>query len=133
MNYYRMTISERREYKALPIYILLSETSVHDLKAHSDGNVGFYGGIGFEYNISNRLAIVFEGQVRHIKISDLKGSEGGLEGTLYLFENEWSEIVPGSKHSDLRIFKNEPGISYDKAVIDLSGFSLSAGLRIKLF
>jgi len=92
---------------------------------------------------------VFDGSSPTNKIKNLKGisqkegknSEGIDEtsGTLYYFswdvEGRWH-----GEHLDLDIRENRPGggfgihsSSVRKAVLDLSGFSLRIGLRIKLF
>jgi hypothetical protein len=100
---------------------------------------GLIGGIGFEYNLANFLALVFEAQGRYSK---LRGPEGNTYGTvedgggvLYIGEKYYAAhnrfrpylITSSSKPSggDLRNFR--------EAVMDLSGLSLKLGLRIKLF
>lgn len=132
-GYYGIDISERREVKILPIYRYSAETFIRYWEANSNGSVGFHGGIGFEYNISDHLAIVCECQARYVKISNIKGSTNGTKGTLFLYNDVYSRIIPTSEHLDLGIFERKPDPTFDKAVIDLSGFSLRVGIRIKLF
>jgi opacity protein-like surface antigen len=108
--------------------------------------LGFHGGIGFEYNITNNLALVLEAQGRYIKKKNLKRSrlysltsgmnlDGKEEGTLYIGESNLPYY--GENTPDLVISQSKPtGDEFQnmrEAVLDLSGFSLRLGIRIKVF
>lgn len=100
---------------------------------------GLIGGIGFEYNLANFLALVFEAQGRYSKLRGPEGNTYGTgedeEGVLYIGEKYYAAdnrfrpylITSPSKPSggDYRNFR--------EAVVDLSGLSLKFGLKIKLF
>jgi hypothetical protein len=120
-------------YESRPIWPLPVTYSI------SSAGPGLIGGIGFEYNLANFLALVFEAQGRYSKV---RGPEGNTYGTtedgggaLYIGEKYYAAdnrfrpylITSPSKPSggDFRNFR--------EAVVDLSGLSLKLGLRIKLF
>jgi len=108
---------------------------------------GFHGGIGLEYNLTKNFALVVEFQGRYVKLKDLKAIvqregrySGGIhedKGTLYYF-NMW-DVGIGTRYDDLEVWEEPPEISiWDiqdvrKAVLDLSGYSMRIGLRIRLF
>lgn len=108
---------------------------------------GFHGGIGLEYSLKKNFALVVEVQRRYAKLKDLKAIiqregrySGGIheyKGTLYYF-NLW-DLGIGTRYDDLTVWEEPPEISIKdivdvrKAVLDLSGFSLRVGLKIKLF
>ena len=108
------------------------------------GNFGFHGGIGFEYSLGKNLSLVIEGQGRYVKIKELKGKDititswGDKEkiyGILWYYNREMENKI----YTYLIILdRSNPELSYlpsniRKAVLDLSGFSLRVGIRIKLF
>ena len=109
----------------------------------SGGDVGFHGGIGLEYSISNNIAIVIGGFGRYAKISGFEGTRDqndsngwsdSTEGKHYYFEQvvstgEWISLtsfgtVPpsGENVRNVRDFE-----------IDFSGFTVRVGLKITLF
>jgi len=120
--------------------------------------IGFHGGIGFEYKYTERVSLFAEGLWRLAKIRTLKGSitthadaydeNGYLTGTydtdiyqgiLYHYSGE-DLIVGGVRHEKLLV--NDfppPWIGTDlpadvrKAFLDLSGFTFRIGLKIGLF
>ena len=65
------------------------------------------------------------------------GIHGEDKGTLYYF-NKW-DIGIGTRYDDLTVWKEPPFASIysitdvRKAVLDLNGYSVRAGIRIKLF
>ena len=105
-------------------------------------SLGFLGGVQLEYSIIKNLALVVELQGRYIRIGNLKGTAkyetnfgGGRtfeeSGTLHFFSYDYyyDLDIPLPSHINLT---NEKDIER-KAVLDLSGFSLRIGIRIKLF
>jgi opacity protein-like surface antigen len=106
---------------------------------------GFYGGIGLEYNIANNLALVLEVKGRYAranpqgkKISSwFEGPWTIEEGNLYIGERNLLYEGYGEHCPDLIFSKSKPiGDEFQnmrEAILDLSGFSLRAGIRIKLF
>jgi len=106
--------------------------------------LGYHGTVALEYALSHRFSIIAEFQTRHVRISSLKGNEKGpdvwggqydVNGTLYYYSTR-STVIHAS-YALLRIFEepvpDEPTlVGLREAVLDLSGFSLRMGLRIKL-
>ena len=104
-------------------------------------SLGFHGGVGFEYNLKKNLALVVELQGRYLRIGNLEGTVKyetnfgtgltiGEGGTLHFFEMGYyydldiplpAHLFPPLEH----IERN--------AVLDLSGFLLRIGIKIKLF
>lgn len=114
----------------------------------SSKGLGFHGGIGFEYNIANNLALVLEVQGRYARIKNLKGNRfynltfgvnPGVEeeGILYIGERDLTVEGYGENCPDLIISQSKPSgdefRGVREAALDFSGFSLRAGIRIKLF
>lgn len=115
----------------------------------SSNGPGFHGGIGFEYNIANSLALVLEVQGRYARIKNLKGKRvysytlpyyldyGEEEGTLYIGKRDLTYLGYGENCPDLIISSSQPrGDEFRdarEAALNFSGFSLRAGIRIKLF
>lgn len=109
--------------------------------------LGFHGGLGFEYKISNVFALVLEIQRRYAKIKNLKGKwvysntftleQGEDEGILYIAKKNMEDEGFSAHYPDLIVSPSKPSgakILYTReATLDLSGFSLRVGIRIKLF
>lgn len=106
---------------------------------------GFHAGAGFEFDIANNLALLLEIQGRYARIN-LKGNKTSSvwealwveeEGNLYIGERNLADEGYGEHCPDLIISRFWPsGDEFQnirKAVLDLSGFSLRVGIRIKLF
>lgn len=109
----------------------------------SGGDIGFHGGIGFEYSISQNIAIVIEGFGRYAKISGFSGTRNRIDSNnwsdsrdatnyhyeQYAWTEEWlprtsfgTEPPSGDNIRNVRDFE-----------IDFSGFTVRIGLKIKLF
>jgi hypothetical protein len=101
--------------------------------------------MGLEYNIANNLALVLEVKGRYAR-SNPQGKETSSwfeepfiieEGNLYIGERNLLYEGYGEHCPDLVFYKSKPiGDEFQnmrEAVLDLSGFSLRAGIRIKLF
>ena len=115
--------------------------SLENQSAKGEG-FGFQGGMGLELDIFKNIAIVVEGYGRYAKIKDFEGDrdwsmsfgpDGSLKGGLYYFESDtpygWlpyigiSDRVPGgANRRNVRI-----------ATVDLSGFTVRIGFKIRLF
>jgi len=109
----------------------------------SSKGIGFQGGIGFEYNITNNLALVIEAQTRYARINKLKGVEmevgSGLAGSFHgaVYYGEEKDLITDKYYSFLGFYEEKPDNPNYKnvrdAVLDLSGFFLKIGIRIRLF
>jgi len=107
--------------------------------------LGFHGNIILAYNFSNKLALITEFQYRQSKISGFKGTKkcenihgdkSEESGTLYYF-TEWNYFI-GTRYANLEIFEtpNDPFRWIDdvrKASLDLSGYSIRMGIKIRIF
>jgi hypothetical protein len=115
--------------------VMGNEDSLHqEVKA---SQWGVQGSLGLEVRMNRRLAFILEAQGRYAKISGFEGTErtfgwhGGQsqtvneDGTLYFIEGEdypRLDVIPGQPDSALQA---------RKAVLDLSGLSLTAGFNFK--
>jgi len=93
------------------------------------------------------MLLVIEAQSRYAKWEKLKGkswkesesfgNQGEEKGTLYYF-NKW-DLGIGTRYDDLAVWKDtdfdsiEDIVNIRTAILDLSGYSLRFGIRIKLF
>jgi len=108
--------------------------------------VGFHGGLGFEFNISRNLAMVIEGFGRYAKLKSCKGDyswkreffghEEGIIEDATLWYYEWRSTDTGKEYPRIKFDDEMPTeTSFQKNVregdIDLTGFSVRAGIRIK--
>ena len=103
-------------------------------RAHS---IGFRGGLGLEIHLNQRAAVLLEAQGRYARITDFEGSEKlshevsgwptirEVQGSLY--------YVEGEKYAELAILPDGVANGHNgrKAVLDLTGISLLAGLRFR--
>jgi hypothetical protein len=127
--------------------MIYTKEEIYDVNSN---RLGLHGGIGFEYNIANNLVLVLEIQGRYVRIKNLKGrryysqtfpfemSSGEEEaGTLYIGERDLTNEGYGENCPDLIISPSLPSGNGFKnireAILDLSGYSLKAGIRIRLF
>jgi opacity protein-like surface antigen len=109
-------------------------------------SVGFQGALGLEYRVAGNLILVTELQGRYIRMNGLKGREefvykgGHFEGsgTLYYWRSTYGGEV-GPWITALEVRERLPGggtfsvKDAREAILDLSGFSLRVGLRVRLF
>jgi len=108
-------------------------------------SLGFQGGLGLEYGFTDELALVVEVQGRFARIGSLKGKEcamtnGSLSektGTLYYCK--WAWFGSGPWYPVISVSESPPegGIGSFKDVrearLDLSGFAMRIGLRVRIF
>ncbi|MGB4703907.1 MAG: hypothetical protein WBI18_02355 [Candidatus Saccharicenans sp.] len=94
-----------------------------------------------EMNLSRRLSLILEGELRLAKITNFKGSDWNTDkGTLWYYRvreigssvwrEEWDvvETAPVQDPFGEKEYKDQR-----KAVFDLSGFSAKIGLRFRIF
>jgi hypothetical protein len=109
-------------------------------------NLGFQGGLGFDYKISSKMGFFIEAQGRYARFENfgkatihLASSEGGSdtrEGKIYLR----SQILSADPLIAFNAFVVEstppapdpPDLLISEPKFDLSGFSLQAGIRIRI-
>lgn len=146
LGYYFSKASLDKTHVPLPLEGYgIDNTRYHEYDVSSNG-FGFHGGIGFEYNISNHLALVLEVQGRYAKIKNLKGKrlyyswwgpDKEEEGTLYIGERDLTDEGYGQNCPDLIFSQSRPsGDEFQnirEAILDFSGVSLRLAIRIKLF
>lgn len=149
IGYYSASISNYRKFHEIVSPPLESYWMWEYWKTDYKANLGFHGGIGLEYSLTKNIALVLEVQGRYVKIKNLKGfiqsedshSIGRIsKRTGYLWSYKISAWDFGSYYNlDIREeppsgFIPEISISeVRKATIDLSGYSMRIGLRIRLF
>lgn len=107
-------------------------------------SLGFHAAIVFEYKFWHRISLVAEYQQRSGKMSGLKGIYKGGDahvssekrGTLYYF-TVWDHLV-GARYATLEVFPGFPDVGYRwledvrEARLDLSGYSIRIGIRLRL-
>ncbi len=111
----------------------------------SSNGFGFHGGIGFEYKFAENFSLVIEAQGRYARVKKLKGDEiyvgGGSMQNYYgeVYYVEKKNRINGEYYSCLRFYKEKPNFktpelrNLREAALDLSGFLLKIGIRIRLF
>ena len=106
--------------------------------------LGFHVNVVFEFAFTNWLALVAEYQHRSIQITGFKGtyrakddySDNEIRGTLYYF-SMWNPLI-GARHTNIEVKEGPPDYSIffirdlREAILDLSGYSLKVGLRLRL-
>jgi opacity protein-like surface antigen len=148
INYYFSKVSLYKSH-GFHAEIDLSPYFKEDKYDVSSNNFGLYGGMGFEYKISNYLALAMEFRGRYAKMKNLKGTrlfrngrhmfpppEESEEGILYIGERYMTDGWIDGYRPDLIISPSRPsGAEFRnirEAALDLSGYSLRLGIRIKL-
>jgi hypothetical protein len=106
----------------------------------SGSSPGLHGGIGLEYKLTNAFFLVIDVQGRYAKITKLSGTRAHFNtwnsdqnqdnGILYIGTRNLTDEGYGDNCPDLLI---SPSLNMDKASLDLSGFYLTIGLKIRLF
>jgi hypothetical protein len=115
----------------------------HENQKANGEEIGFHGGIGLELDITKNIAFVVEGYGRYAKIRDLIGERdwsmsfgpsGSRKGGLYYFDLDIPDygLLPY-----IEISSGTPGglnrRNVRKATVDLSGFTVKIGIKIRLF
>jgi opacity protein-like surface antigen len=114
----------------------------HENQSAKGEGVGFQGGMGLELDIFKNIAIVVEGYGRYAKIKDFMGERdwsmsfgpsGSRKGGLYYFDLD----TPYGLLPYIEINSGTPGglnrRNVRKATVDLSGFTVRIGFKIRLF
>jgi opacity protein-like surface antigen len=108
----------------------------------SGADIGFHGGLGLEYKLSPKLGLFVEGVGRYAKLKNFEsvtgtqeyddGSSDTTTGKLYL-------LIGNTKGFEISMFEiseteptPDPGSTVREPKFDLGGFSLQAGIRIRL-
>lgn len=119
------------------------EMSLSASRSSLSDNLGFQGSLGFEYKISPKMGFFVEAVGRSARFKnfdtvmglerDSDGGEDTNEGKLYL----QTFTYPEGTYSAFTIestppVPDPPEVTYREPKIDLSGFSLQAGIRIRL-
>jgi hypothetical protein len=118
------------------------EMSVSASRSSLSANLGFQGSLGFEYKLSEDLGFFVEAVGRYAKfknfgtVTGLDESSGGTpettEGKLYIATYTFTE----GSYSVFSIettppVDDPPDVTYREPKIDLSGFSIQTGIRIR--
>ena len=122
----------------------LTLSAKHDGEIKGNG-IGFHGGIGIEFTVAENIGFFVEGAGQYAKLKDWEGdhtvtSPFGTEtmsGTFWYYE--LLDMNTGKYYSDFGPSKEEPTAepgeppyqNVRKAEVDLSGFSIRVGIRIK--
>jgi len=109
----------------------------------SGGDLGFHGGIGFEYSVTRNVTILIEGFGRYAKISGFEGTRTRSDSNNFSdsFEGQYFALErfvwTGDWQTRVSINSEPPSGDDVRNVrdldIDFSGFSIRLGLKIKLF
>ncbi len=114
----------------------------HENQEAKGEGFGFQGGMGLELDIAKNIAFVVEGYGRYAKIRDLMGERdwsmsfgpsGSRKGGLYYFDLD----IPYGLLPYIEIISGTPGglnrRNVRKATVNLSGFAMRIGVKIRLF
>jgi hypothetical protein len=111
--------------------------------ASTKGSVGFQAGIGFEFDVAKRVAVVCDVFGRFASVSGFKGKYEYKESGDYTWEESasdyyfWSydERFDGSSYTQFDFYTEKPEgetvTNAKQGSIDLTGFGITLGLRIK--
>jgi opacity protein-like surface antigen len=115
----------------------------HENQSAKGEEIGFHGGMGLELDIFKNIAIVVEGYGRYAKIKDLTGERDwsmsfgpsdSRKGGLYYFD---LDIPSYGLLPYIEISSGTPGglnrRNVRRATVDLSGFAVRIGVKIRLF
>jgi hypothetical protein len=118
------------------------EMSVTGSRSSLSANLGYQGSLGFEYKFSEDLGFFVEAVGRYAKfknfdqVTGLDESSGGTpettEGKLYIATYtliDWGYSV--FTIEDTPPVDDPPNVTYREPKIDLSGFSIQTGIRIR--
>jgi len=119
------------------------EMSLVGRRSNLSANIGFQGGLGLEYLFSPKMGFFVEAVGRYAKLKNFasvtaRSQDSGIDpettvGKLYIAEYTYSK----GSYSLFTIEEtppvdDPPNVTYREPKIDLSGFSLQAGIRIRL-
>jgi hypothetical protein len=121
---------------------LVFNDSQGDISINASGgtpfeNIGFHGSLGFEFMVSRNTGFFVEAEGRYARLNNFEkatttttsgGDSETTEGRLYI---RTEQSTQGSATMFV-VTKEAVGPEYSEPKIDLSGFSIQAGLRIRL-
>lgn len=118
------------------------EMALSGSRSRLTDNIGFQGSLGFEYKISRKMAFFVEGAGRYASFKNFDSvtgtntdNEGGSdtnEGKLYIATYTFTEGTFSTfTIEETPPTPDPPDVTYREPKIDLSGFSLQAGIRIR--
>jgi hypothetical protein len=118
------------------------EMSLSASRSSLSDNLGFQGSLGFEYKISQKMGFFLEAVGRYARFKNFDTATGTSQssggdpvtdvGKIYLETNtiagigSWSSFIVSAA-----VPLPDPDITYREPKIDLSGFSLQTGIRIR--
>jgi hypothetical protein len=109
-----------------------------DAQTAKADTLGFHGGLGLSFGLNSQIAILLEAQVRYARFGDVKGSEKLETSTPATFTNTTLTTgslyyVEGGAYPKLAILADgaASGLNARKAVLDISGVVLAAGVVIR--
>ncbi len=119
------------------------EMSVNGSRSSLSANLGFQGSLGLEYKFSPKMGFFVEAVGRYAKLKNFEsvtarnedsgGAPETIVGKLYIADYTF---VDGSYSlftiEETPPVDDPPDLTYREPKIDLSGFSLQAGIRIRL-
>jgi hypothetical protein len=118
------------------------ETSLSASRSSLSDNLGFQGSLGFEYKISQKMGFFIEavGRCARFKNFDMatgtSQNSGGApetdEGKIYLLTYDYPEGTYSAFTISAEPLITIPEVTVREPKIDLSGYSLQAGIRIRL-
>jgi hypothetical protein len=118
------------------------EMSLSASRSSLSDNLGFQGSLGFEYKISPKMGLFIEAVGRYASFKNfdtatgISQSSGGTpetdEGKIYLLTYDYPEGTYSAFTISAEPPITIPEVTVREPKIDLSGFSLQAGIRIRL-
>jgi len=105
-------------------------------------DLGFQGSLGFEYRFSPTMGFFLEAAGRYAKLKNFEtvandseesgGATNTGEGMLYIIEYNYTDLAYSTfSIEEVPPVDDPPEVTYREPKIDLSGFSLQAGIRIR--
>ncbi len=118
------------------------EMSLSASRSSLSDNLGFQGSLGFEYKISPKMGFFVEAVGRSARFKNFDTATGTSEnsdgdpetdvGKIYLATYTYPEGTYSAFIISEAVPLPDPDVTYREPKIDLSGFSLQAGIRIRL-
>lgn len=124
-----------------------SDWSTRYWESKHNSSIGINGGVGIEFIIIKRLALVAEAQIRYAEIKRFVGSAEdnnkylGLHNarTGFFYYHIRDDFNTGDRYADIEVWKTPPDVSIEfiagirKAKLDLTGYSLRIGVKVGIF
>lgn len=117
------------------------EMSLSASRSSLSDNLGFQGSLGFEYKISSKMGLFFEAVGRYASFKNFDTATGTSQssgedpvagvGKIYLATYTYPEGTYSAFMISETVPFPDPDITYREPKIDLSGFGLQTGIRIR--